>query len=319
MDTLTSHGFNRRIELRFGHLAAAALFLTLIAYSSHGSAQVTPKAAKLTPVAAPTIKQAAAAKQAPAQPHLPVSQPADTRLESLGMGDMVRISVFRNPDLNTEARVSERGTIMFPMIGEVKVAGYTPSQVAKRIADELARGKYVVNPEVTVSIAQINSRQVSVLGNVHKPGRYPIDATTAKLTDLLALAGGISATGSDQVTVMTTRDGKTVRQDIDLAAMIHNGDLTKNIELQAGDTIYVGRAPMIYVYGEVQKAGAYRVEKDMTVMQAIALGGGITPRGTERGIRIHRRNGDGQVHRMEAKLTDIVQTDDVIYVRESLF
>ena len=83
--------------------------------------------------------------------------------------------------------------------------------------------------------------------------------------------------------------------------------------------VWVDRAPVFYIYGEVTRAGAYRVEPNMTVMQAIAAGGGITPRGTERGIRIHRKNGDGQIHRMEAKLTDPVQTDDVIFVRESLF
>lgn len=291
-------------------VTAAALVAMLGAFPAAVAAQ---QPAKLT-----AVKSAKAAT--PVQPIAPASaaQP-DYRLEALGMGDMIRVSVFRNPDLTTEARVSERGTIMFPLIGEISVTGLTPTQVSKQIADKLRAGRFVVDPEVTVSIAQVNSRQVAVLGNVQKPGRYPLDATTAKVTDLIALAGGIAPTGSDQITVMTTRSGRTERREIDLAAMIRSGDLTQNLELQAGDTIYVGRAPMIYVTGEVTRAGAYRVEKDMTVMQAIALGGGITPRGTERGIRIHRKNGDGQIHRMEAKLTDPVQTDDVIFVRESLF
>lgn len=292
-------------------VTAAALVAMLGAFPAAVAAQ---QPARLT-----AVKAAKAAT--PVQPIAPASaaQPADYRLEALGMGDMIRVSVFRNPDLTTEARVSERGTIMFPLIGEISVTGLTPTQVSKQIADKLRAGRFVVDPEVTVSIAQVNSRQVAVLGNVQKPGRYPLDATTAKVTDLIALAGGIAPTGSDQITVMTTRSGKTERKEIDLAAMIRSGDLTQNLDLQAGDTIYVGRAPMIYVTGEVTRAGAYRVEKDMTVMQAIALGGGITPRGTERGIRIHRKNGDGQIHRMEAKLTDPVQTDDVIFVRESLF
>ena len=291
-------------------VSAAALVAMLGAFPAAVAAQ---QPAKLT-----AVKSAKAAT--PVQPIAPASaaQP-DYRLEALGMGDMIRVSVFRNPDLTTEARVSERGTIMFPLIGEISVTGLTPTQVSKQIADKLRAGRFVVDPEVTVSIAQVNSRQVAVLGNVQKPGRYPLDATTAKVTDLIALAGGIAPTGSDQITVMTTRNGRTERREIDLAGMIRSGDLTQNLELQAGDTIYVGRAPMIYVTGEVTRAGAYRVEKDMTVMQAIALGGGITPRGTERGIRIHRKNGDGQIHRMEAKLTDPVQTDDVIFVRESLF
>ena len=101
--------------------------------------------------------------------------------------------------------------------------------------------------------------------------------------------------------------------------MFREGDLASNLVLQPGDTLYVHRAPMVYVYGEVQKAGAYRLEPHMTVIQAIAMGGGLTVRGTERGVRIHRRNGDGQVHKIDARLTDPVQTDDVVYVKESLF
>lgn len=298
------------------YAASALLFLGLIAYTSHGAAQ-RPQPAKVTPVVASSVIP----KATPVQPAmLPgASEKTDYRLEQVGMGDLVRVSVFRNPELTTEARVSERGTIMFPMIGEVSVSGLTPAQIGRLISEKLSAGRYVVNPEVTVSLAQINSRQVSVLGNVQKPGRYPLDSTTARLTDLLALAGGIAPTGDDRVTVMTTRDGKTTRHDVDVAHMIATGDMSRNVELQAGDTIYVGRAPMIYVTGEVARAGAYRVEKDMTVMQAIALGGGITPRGTDRGIRIHRKNGDGQIHRVEAKLNDPVKVDDVIFVRESLF
>jgi polysaccharide export outer membrane protein len=239
------------------------------------------------------------------------------RLESLGMGDMVRITVFRNPDLTTEARVNERGTILFPMIGEVPVAGLTPSQAGARIAEKLRTGRFVVNPEVTVAIAQVNSRQVSVLGNVNKPGRYPLDAINVKLTDVLATAGGVAPTGADLVTIVSATNGK--KADVDLAAMFRNGDLSKNVELQPGDTIYVHRAPMVYVYGEVQKGGAYRLEPHMTVMQAIALASGITPRGTERGIKLSRRDATGNVKKIDVALTDGVEPDDVIYVRESLF
>ena len=91
---------------------------------------------------------------------------------------------------------------------------------ALRIADKLRSGKYVVNPEVTVSMMQVNSRQVSVLGNVNKPGRYPLDQTTSHLTDLLAVAGGVSATGSDQVTIVSSRDAKPTSTEIDIPTFI---------------------------------------------------------------------------------------------------
>jgi polysaccharide export outer membrane protein len=151
---------------------------------------------------------------------------------------------------------------------------------------------------------------------VNKPGRYPLDSVNVHLTDVLATAGGVNATGADMVTIVSNGNKKT---DVDLAAMFRNGDLSKNIELQPGDTIYVHRAPMVYVYGEVQKAGAYRLEPHMTVMQAIAMGGGLTPRGTQRGLKIHRRSADGHVQQINARLTDEVKVDDVVYVDESLF
>lgn len=286
-----------------GRFAPTLLFATLVAASGIAGAQSSGKLAAVSPSAPPA----------------PAAQLQDVNaLESLGAGDLVRVSVFRNPDLATEARVTDRGTILFPLIGEVPVAGLTAQQAGMRIAEKLRTGKFVVNPEVQVTIAQVNSRQVSVLGNVNKPGRYPIDSINKRVTDFIAAAGGMAIAGSDVVSVVQVRDGQSTKTDVDLAQMFRNGSLANNVELQPGDTIFVHRAPVVYVYGEVTRAGAYRLEPHMTVMQAIALGGGLTVRGTERGVRIHRRNGEG-VQQLAARLTDEVRTDDVIYVRESLF
>ena len=299
-----------RPEIIASRIAGGALVLLLLAFAGLSSAQ-TMSVARVTPLARPN----AAAVPGP-QPL--AAETNNAALEAIGMGDMLRVTVFRNPDLTTEARVSERGTILFPLIGEVPVIGMTPAQAGDRIAQRLKEGRYVVSPEVTVSLAQVNSRQVAVLGAVNKPGRYPIDSQNVHLTDFLATAGGVSGPGSDHVTVVQTRDGKTAKRDIDLNAIFRDGDLSKNIELAPGDTIFVEKAPMVYIYGEVQKAGAYRLEPHMTVMQALALGGGLTTRGTQRGIKIARHDGNG-VRQIDAHLTDVVQNDDVIYVSESLF
>lgn len=315
----------KREELLSSRFAAGALVVLSLAFATVARAEPvtrysTTHVARVTPMTHSTAstQPQESFKTAAAAPIAPTQAASNLALESLGMGDMVRITVFRNPDLTTEARVSERGTVLFPMIGEVQVAGLTPSQAGKRIADKLTAGRYVVNPEVTVSMMQVNSRQVSVLGNVNKPGRYPIDAQTAHLTDFIAVAGGLSPTGSDEVTVVSNKDGKTMKRDVDLAQIFDGGDVSQNIELAPGDTIYVHKAPMVYVYGEVQKGGAYRVEPNMTVMQAIAMGGGVTPRGTLRGLKISRREG-GSVREINARLTDTVKPDDVVYVSESLF
>jgi len=239
--------------------------------------------------------------------------------ETLGAGDNIRILVFQNLDLTTETRVSERGTVVFPLIGEVALSGRTPTEAGARIAEQLKQGNFLKSPQVTVSVLQVRSRQVSVLGHIARPGRYPLDDTSSKLTDILALAGGIIPAGDDSVTVMTRRNGKVEKLEVDVVRMYRGGDLSSNVEVQNGDTIFVQRAPVFYIYGEVQRAGAYRLEPSMSVIHALSLGGGLTPRGTERGLKIHRRQPDGTVKRLDAALVDLLQADDVIYVRESLF
>src|SRR6266581_2456588 len=239
--------------------------------------------------------------------------------EILGEGDSIRITVFQNPDLTTETRISERGTISFPLVGEISLAGLTPVGAEARIAEHLIKGKFVLKPQVSLNVVRVRSRQVSVLGQVARPGRYPLDDTSSSLTDILALAGGISPTGDDSVTVMVTRNGKTSKLEINVPTMYRTGDLSRNFELQNGDTIFVQRAPVFYIYGEVQRAGVYRLEPLMTVMQALSVGGGVTQRGTDRGLKIRRTTADGKFQAVDAHLTDPVQPDDVIYVRESLF
>jgi polysaccharide export outer membrane protein len=237
----------------------------------------------------------------------------------LGPGDSVRVTVFQSPDLATEARISERGTLAMPLIGEIAVEGLTPSDAAARIAEQLARGKFVVNPQVSVNVVEVRSRQVSILGQVTRPGRYPLDGPRTRLTDMLAVAGGISATGDDNVTLIMHREGRPRTMEINVPALFRTADSPQDIELEPGDTIFVPRAPTFYIYGECQRPGAYRLEAAMTIMQALSVGGGVTPRGTERGVKVNRRVGDGAVRRLEVSLNDRVEPGDVIYVAERLF
>ena len=247
----------------------------------------------------------------------PVAIAADAT-EYLGPGDTVKISVFQNPDLSTETRVSARGTISFPLLGEVGIGGMTPAAAEARLADLLKKGNFILNPQVNMVVTQVRSRQVSVLGQVNRPGKYALEDFNSRLVDLLALAGGVSPAGADSVTIVSTRDGKTKKTEIDLPAMYRAGDLSQNIEVQGGDTVYVQRAPVFYIYGEVQRAGAYRLETNMTVTQALSLGGGLTVRGTERGVRIKRFDA-GKVTRVEVTMDDFLRPDDVVFVREALF
>jgi polysaccharide export outer membrane protein len=235
----------------------------------------------------------------------------------LGPGDVVKITVFQNPDMTTEARVSEAGTITFPLIGNVELAGLTPAQAESRIAESLKKGGFVVLPQVNLFIAQMRSRQVSVLGQVGKPGKYPLEESAMKLTDLLAMAGG--TTGADTVTVMRKNGSGYSKTEIDIPDLFLKGNLMENFEVGNGDIVYVQRAPMFYVYGEVSRPGAYRLERKMTVVQALAAAGGLTPRATQRDIKVTRRDESEKARDMSLRLNDAVQQDDVIYIRQSWF
>ena len=316
----------------------------------------------------------------------------------LGAGDVLKITVYNNADLSLETKVSEAGTISYPLIGDVQVVGLTISAAEKKLAKMLDAGGFVKKPQINILVTLYQSKMISVLGSVLKPGRYPLDRATnladmlalvggatadgsdlvtiigkkgkkeydlhnivdkgesaqnialeggeiiyvhardvavmgqvnrpgkyavtggvRTLSDFLSVAGGINAGGSDLITVTTMRSGKQSRFEVDIDNLFRTGNSAANIELASGDTIYVARAPMVYIYGEVQRPGSFRIERNMTVIQALAQGGGLTQRGTQRNIELHRRNAAGVIQKMTPALTDLVQQDDVLYVQESLF
>lgn len=237
----------------------------------------------------------------------------------LGPGDVVRVTVYQNPDLTLEARIGEAGTVSYPLLGSVRLGGNTVSQAEKLIADGLRSGNFVRQPQVSILVVQVRGNQASVLGQVNRPGRYPIEVADMRLSDILAVAGGINAGGADTLTLVGTRDGKPMRKVIDLPGIFRSDSRQDDVIVQNGDVIYVERAPMIYIYGEVQRPGAMRLERDMTVMQALATGGGLNLRGTEKGLRVHRRAADGSLQVLTPKMDDVLMPGDVVYVRESLF
>ena len=236
----------------------------------------------------------------------------------LGPGDVLRVQVFQNPDLTTETRVSESGVITYPLIGNIEVGGLPVTDAEKKIAAALKNGGFVRQPQVNIVVLQMRGNQVSVLGQVNRPGRFPLE-TVSRVSDMLAMAGGATITGDDSAIVIGLRDGKPFRKVIDIPALYLNERSNEDIILTGGDIIYVHRAPVFYIYGEAQRPGAYRIERGMTIMQALAQGGGHTVRGSEWRLRLHRKNADGTVEKLSPEMTDTVQPNDIIYVRESIF
>ena len=239
--------------------------------------------------------------------------------QPLGPGDIVKVVVYQNPDLTSEHRISQTGNITFPLIGSVQLGGLTIPQAQDRIAKQLREGGFVLKPQVSVALTEIRSVLVSILGQVGKPGRYPIEAGNSTVSDMIAAAGGVGPTGADVVTLVGSRQGKQIKVDVDLPMVYQSGRNDLDVKVAGGDIIYVHRAPSFYIYGEVQRPGVFRLERGTTLMQALAQSGGLTQRGTEKGLRLHRRDGSGAVKILEPKMNDPIQPEDVIYVRESVF
>ena len=247
----------------------------------------------------------------------PSGKPPET---ILGVGDIVRITVYQNPDLTLEsARISELGDITFPLIGKVVLGGGTLTAGEQRIAKMLRDGGFVLRPQVTIQLAQIRSSVISVLGQVAKPGRYPIETVGAKVSEMVASSGGVVPGGADIVTLVGSRNGRSIKLDIDLPAILQSGKAELDVVVENGDILYVDRAPTGYIYGEVQRPGQFRLERGMTLLQALAQSGGLTARGTERGIKVHRRDANGVLSIIDMQMNEPVVRDDVIYVKESLF
>lgn len=238
----------------------------------------------------------------------------------LGAGDVIRIVVYQNPDLTLETRVSETGYVSFPLLGNIRIGGLGVGAAEKLIADGLKNGNFVKQPQVTLTLMQVKGNQASVLGQVNRPGRYPIETADMRMTDLLANAGGVATTGGDQLVLTGTRNGKPFRMEIDLPGVFSaEQNRTNDVLIQNGDVLWVDRAPIVYIYGEVQRPGPMRLERGMTLMQVLAAGGGLTQRGTERGIRVHRKAADGKVQVIQAPMDASLKDGDVVYVKESLF
>jgi polysaccharide export outer membrane protein len=237
----------------------------------------------------------------------------------LGAGDAVRITVYNNQDLTTEARLAEDGSITFPLLGRVVLGGLSKPAAEQRLSRALVDGGYLRQAEVNLAVTDYRSQQVSVLGEVAKPGKYVITGATTVM-DVLAQAGGVTEKGASSIRIVQhDRSGASLQRELDMSQLVAGTGAPSDLSVHNGDVIFVAPQPMFYIYGEVQRPGAYPLQRDMTIRQAIATGGGLTLRGTERGLRISRRNKAGAVEVHRADLNEPLLAGDVIQVKEALF
>lgn len=290
-------------------LAIAALWAATF---PHWAAGADPAAPAGEP---PALPPATASAMLPSDKSIGGADP----LLKLGPGDAVAVQVYGRPELSITTYVADDGSITVPLAGSVPVGGVSPATAAQRVAAAYEKGQFLRDPQVTVTLHSFRSQQVSVLGEVEGPGRFPIESRTTVL-DLIAQAGGITETGAQSAWLLRPRaDGSVERTRIDLRDLLLNADSGGAFAVKGGDSIYVPKAEEFYIYGEVNTPNKYRIEPGMTVAQALVVGGGVTPRGSRTRIELKRRSPQGGEQTLSPKLDDPVMAGDVIRVKERIF
>ena len=236
----------------------------------------------------------------------------------LGDGDMVSISVYGHPDLTLEAKISPRGSIPYPLLEKVTIGGLTPEAAGQKIAKRLKDEGFIKSPQVALSVKGYTSQMIHILGKINNPGNYPLEGINT-VVDLIARAGGVKEDAADVIFVVrNSADGKPVKHEIDLLRF-YSGDMTQNITVTKGDNIFVPKMDTFYIHGEVKRSGEYRLLRGMTVVQALSIGGGVSNRGSLKRIEVTRRLADGKTEEIDVELTDTLEPNDVLYVKERFF
>jgi polysaccharide export outer membrane protein len=286
-----------------------------VASAGVSAAQVTNSGAPTTNAAIPV---SAAARS---------SSPGDRNLDSsirLGHGDLVEVNVYNVPELNTRTRVNDTGDLDMPLVNQVHVEGLTVDEAERVIEQRLDHGGFVRNPHVQLFVSEYTSDGTSVLGEVAKPGVYPV-LGEQRLFNLLSAAGGLSPAAGTSITV-------THKAELDkpiVVAISRNLEdhADSNIPIYPGDTVMVRRADVIYVVGDVNRPSGFLMDNGgkLSVLQAIALAGGTTSTAKLSGARIIRKSPQGVSEipvslkkMLEAKIGDVpLQANDVLFVPAS--
>ena len=282
---------------------------------------------------------------------------------TIGVRDVLEISVFNQSDLSGRYTVETDGAFSFPLIGRVTAAGRTVEELEETLRARLLDG-YFRNPRITVAVAEYRSRQVFVMGEVRSPGAYPLAADTT-LIEILSLAGSLTSQASGIAIVVRAGErpapfghewapgdngdgapsgdngdgapsgdngegappgdsgdgarpgasGETIRVNL---RDLEGGDMSLNVALRDGDTVFLPRAEIVYVVGEVRSPGSVPIQEGMTVLQALSLAGGATEFAALNRITILRVV-DGEQIEVRVQLDDLVERDDTITVPVKFF
>jgi polysaccharide export outer membrane protein len=267
----------------------------------------------------PVVQVPVPAPTSPSQP----SRSGDVRgTYTVGPTDILKVTVFNEPDLTVSLRIDDDGSISYPLLGRLSVGGRTVRDIEDMLRKLLLDG-YVRNPQVSVEVEQFRSRTIFIVGEVRNGGKYPLQGEMT-LLEVLALAGSVTAEASSEISVLRPKSKTIVgpASPDDAVEILRanledmkTGKMSANIPLQDGDTIYVPSAERFYVSGLIRNPGSFKFVRGITVQQAIAIAGGLNERGSDRGVKLRRVKGDKQTL-IDVKLTDIIQPGDTIIIRQ---
>lgn len=248
--------------------------------------------------------------------------PAASRVR-IGGGDMLEVAVFDVPEMSQTVRVSDLGDATFSLIGSVHLADLTTDQARDLISSKLREGHFILNPQVSVLIREYGTQGVSVLGEVHKPGVYPVLGNRT-LLDVLSEAGGTTPFAGASATIKRYADGSMLT-----IALTRNAQssLASDVQLQPGDKVLIPRANLVYVIGDVIRPGGFTMQDDgrVTALQAMAFAGGSTRTASLNHVIIVHKTGTSYSETnvslskiMHGKTADVeLQADDIMYVPNS--
>lgn len=278
----------------------------------------------------PVCAQQTGSPEAPIQRVAPVAPPAAQNASPspstqtdliIGSGDLLEVSIYQAPEFDRQVRVDDSGEISLPLVGSVKVSGLTIKQAEQLIEERLSAGKYFSDPRVSVFAKEYVSGGMSVLGEVHKPGIYPMLGGHT-LFDLISAAGGTTPTAGPTVSIIhRDQPGQTETVKYDTSNNSYH-----NTELLPGDTVIVSQAAIVYVVGDVHLPGGFVMARaDLTALQAIAMAQGTNPMASLNSAKLIRTN-EGERKEIPLPLKDILsgkskdyelQANDIIFVPNS--
>jgi polysaccharide export outer membrane protein len=240
----------------------------------------------------------------------------------LGAGDLIQVTVFESEELNTKVRVSSRGFITLPLLGQVRVKGKTARDAEVHIED-LYRANFIKNPHVSLFVEEHVNQRITLIGQFAKPGSYDY-LSKMRLLDVVALAGGVREEAGHTAQIRRrSQSGQSHTILIDLDKILIDGQNELNIEMKGGDVVFVPEAGMFFVDGAIRKPGAYQIQNRTKLMDALSVAGGLAPYARSETIILVRHMDDGERKVLELKMEDpdvqatSIKDRDLILVRSS--